>query len=775
MVFCTLCSGYKGAVQQFGRYELIRRLAVGGMAELFLARSCSLDGFEKILVIKRIRADLSRDPKFYSMFIDEARISIRLSHPNIVQVFDFGKSDDSYYLAMEYIPGCDIGAVLELKSVRHRGLPPALALLVAGEVCQGLDYAHNQEGPGGEVVHRDVSPANLMVSFYGAVKVADFGIAKAKGRTTETTPGMVVGKLSYMSPEQACAKALDRRTDIYSVGLVLWEMLTGKPAYGSSIDEGFYDRIQFAKIDPPSSARPDLPPSIDQVVMRAVALNPNERYATAREFAEALRRVRVQHYPHVSNYNLEEFLQAHKQELTEIREELTESEGYFTKQQPATAAARGEAPVAAERSSDQKDGRGSEGVTLAAADLQEAFPAAQGFELSAELIAAVESFRRRPSLWTLVKMGRICEAQGDVAAADLFYQGAAVKFAQAGLLAPTLWCAKARIRLTGFEAIRDEIARLPLLHGASNQEAHGLLHSSKSPAAQLLLELLDDTTPAVGAPGAGTPLLSYLGGEAFAQFAHEARLRRFEEGATILQEGHAGSTMYLIAEGRVLVYATGAEGQRVYLSSLSSGDFFGENAFFTGAPRSANVEALYDVEAFEVDQTLYNRVMQSNPRASQILLQFYKERIVETVMAKSPVFGRLTAEDRRQLVDRFQLRVFKPGEPVLREGDLNQQIYLIKNGEAEVFTEKGGPRTRLSVIGPETVFGEVAVLRGVPRTASVQALNKLETLELSGDAFLQVLSNKPQLKQKILDVVAQRARENIDKVMGPSPFARNLS
>ncbi|HET6343504.1 MAG TPA: serine/threonine-protein kinase, partial [Myxococcota bacterium] len=224
----------------FGRYQLLKRIGLGGMAEVFAARSHTLDGFEKDLVIKCMREDLTDDQEFVSMFIDEARISSSLSHPNIVQVFDFGQVGAVYYLAMEYVHGCDLQRVLQLPDVQARGLDAPLALLIMGETLKGLEYAHAKTGRDGQplgVIHRDISPQNIMVSADGTVKLTDFGIAKVRGRAKETQPRLLVGKLAYMAPEQAHAGAvLDKRADIFACGVVLWEMLAGRPLYVGTTD-----------------------------------------------------------------------------------------------------------------------------------------------------------------------------------------------------------------------------------------------------------------------------------------------------------------------------------------------------------------------------------------------------------------------------------------------------------------------------------------------------------------------------------------------------------
>ena len=201
------------AVETFGRFRLVKRIGEGGMGEIFFARSASIDGFEKNLVIKRIRRELTKNKKFTSMFINEARVAINLTHANVVQVFDFGEAEGCYYLAMEYVDGCDTADLLDIPS-GAKGLPSGIALYIMAEALKGLDYAHNLVGNSGDplnIVHRDISPDNIMVSYNGEVKVTDFGVAKAKGLAKLEEDGTVVGKYPYMSPEHAPGQVIDRR------------------------------------------------------------------------------------------------------------------------------------------------------------------------------------------------------------------------------------------------------------------------------------------------------------------------------------------------------------------------------------------------------------------------------------------------------------------------------------------------------------------------------------------------------------------------------------
>ena len=271
---------------QFGKYILDRRIAVGGMAEVFLARVEGPEGVAKQVVIKRILPRVSRDRHFVDMFIDEARISVLLRHGNIVPVFDFGKVEDSFYLAMEYVDGVALGKLLRGSRDKRLQLPLELAVFVAAEVCKGLDHAHRLRDAKGEplrVVHRDVSPQNVMISFDGEVKLLDFGIARAAGRISSTAVGVVKGKSSYMSPEQVQGLPVDARSDLFSLGTILWEMLAGRRLFDGEALQEVFEAIARAVVVPPSRHRAEVPGELDRVVLRALGREPKNRYQSAAE------------------------------------------------------------------------------------------------------------------------------------------------------------------------------------------------------------------------------------------------------------------------------------------------------------------------------------------------------------------------------------------------------------------------------------------------------------------------------------------------------------
>ena len=276
---------------QFGKYYLLDRVAVGGMAEVYRAKTFFLEGSERIVALKRMLPMVSADKELVSMFIDEAKLAIQLKHPNICQVFDWGKVEDSYYLAMEYVSGCDLRAVFQrCRQQNIDGLstmPMAQACFVVMKLCEGLDYAHNKKDPLGQdlgLVHRDVSPPNIMLSYEGEVKLIDFGIAKVHTeRQAQTEAGVLKGKFAYMSPEQVRGEVLDRRSDIFSVGIVLYELLTGERLFPVDNELSSLEKIRNVEILPPSSYNRRIPEELERIVMRALSREPAERYQTAME------------------------------------------------------------------------------------------------------------------------------------------------------------------------------------------------------------------------------------------------------------------------------------------------------------------------------------------------------------------------------------------------------------------------------------------------------------------------------------------------------------
>jgi hypothetical protein len=296
----------------FGPYRLIDRVAVGGMAEVFKAKRSGVEGFEKVVALKRILPHLSENKEFLTMFVDEAKMVAGLTHPNIVQIFDLGRIDASYYIAMEYVHGHDLRSII--KRARNKGLrmPLDLSLRVVSQVCSALEYAHRKKDESGqhmEIVHRDVSPQNILISFEGDVKLADFGIAKAATKASKTERGALRGKLLYMSPEQAWGRQIDGRSDVFSCGIVLYEMVTEqKPFTGGDSETTILEMVRKCVITPPRDVNPRVPESLDRVIMKALARDPDERYQDAGQMQRGIEKI-LRERPPVTTRDLARFLE----------------------------------------------------------------------------------------------------------------------------------------------------------------------------------------------------------------------------------------------------------------------------------------------------------------------------------------------------------------------------------------------------------------------------------------------------------------------------------
>lgn len=276
----------------FGKYHLIRRIALGGMAEIFLAKAMGAEGFQRDVAIKRILPTFSEDEAFITMFIDEARIAARLHHPNIIQILDFDRIDDSYYIAMEFVNGRDLRKVLDRGRDPANRITPLRAVSAIADIASALGYAHQVRGEDGEplnIVHRDVSPHNILLSFNGVVKLTDFGIAKAAARSTRTRAGTVKGKCSYMSPEQARGKPLDGRSDLFALCAIAWEMLTGNKLFDGDGDFDVLNNVVNQQVEPPSRFNDAVPEELDQIVMRGLERDLDRRWPDMQALEGALR------------------------------------------------------------------------------------------------------------------------------------------------------------------------------------------------------------------------------------------------------------------------------------------------------------------------------------------------------------------------------------------------------------------------------------------------------------------------------------------------------
>jgi serine/threonine-protein kinase len=280
-----------GLPSRVGRYEVISHLATGGMAQIYLARQTGLGAFERHVVLKTILRERASDQRFVTMFLDEAKLAATLNHQNIAQVYEVDQADGAYFMAMEYVHGENARAILETTLRRGWTIPLELAVMIISGAAAGLHHAHERRGKNGQplnIVHRDVSPANIMVGYDGSVKMLDFGIAKAEERATKTVGGTIKGKYGYMSPEQCKGKPIDRRSDIFALGICLYELTTLRRAFKGNDDFETMKRIVAGDVMLPSVAVPGYPRELEAIVLTAMANDANARFQTAQEMNEAL-------------------------------------------------------------------------------------------------------------------------------------------------------------------------------------------------------------------------------------------------------------------------------------------------------------------------------------------------------------------------------------------------------------------------------------------------------------------------------------------------------
>jgi len=329
---------------KFGKYYLYERIAVGGMAEIYKAKMYGVDGFEKNMVVKQILPQYAKHKEFIQMFIDEAKICVTLSHGNIVPVYELGQIDGIYFISMEHVDGKNLGELLDAGIEEEKPLSVPHALFVASEILGGLDYAHRKTNDKGEpqgIVHRDVSPQNVLISFEGDVKIVDFGIARAATKMHATEAGVIKGKFGYMSPEQALGKEVDARSDVFAAGILLYEMLTLERLFAGGTEVNTLERVKRADVPTPSRTNPNLPPQLDGIVFKALARKQSDRFQSAGEMQLAISRFLYQLPEEASSKTLSIYMKdLYEQEILKRQEQpevvLPPEDSVPTAQPPGT-------------------------------------------------------------------------------------------------------------------------------------------------------------------------------------------------------------------------------------------------------------------------------------------------------------------------------------------------------------------------------------------------------------------------------------------------------
>jgi serine/threonine-protein kinase len=335
--------------QTLGRYTLVEQLALGGMAEIWLAHLAGPEGFEKAVVIKKIRPHLAKQKNFLKMFLNEARLAAQLNHPNIVQIYEFGNPKEQHYIAMEYIFGRDLSEIVPKARAADIPFPTEYAIKIIAQVCEGLYYAHTKTDKQGQplkIIHRDISPQNVLVSFDGHVKILDFGIAKAANQYEQTQQGILKGKVSYMAPEQILGHPFDNRVDIFSLGAVFYELITGYKLFSGDNEISILRSITEGAIYPPSYFNEDVPTELEDIIMKALAKEPDERYQNAWEMQRDLNQLLSQFDFHPTNTHLANFLkqlfedeiEQEARYLEQKLQEIVEQKRRETTEEPPTPA-----------------------------------------------------------------------------------------------------------------------------------------------------------------------------------------------------------------------------------------------------------------------------------------------------------------------------------------------------------------------------------------------------------------------------------------------------
>jgi serine/threonine protein kinase/CRP-like cAMP-binding protein len=741
-----LWSGYGHGVTDsttFGRYELRELLAVGGMAEIFLARS-RLGGIARTCVIKRILPEYSTSRPFVSMFIDEARITIGLEHEHVVKLLDFGQVDGAYFMAIEYVDGVDLVDILRAAKGLGAGVPPLAAAYIARCMAAGLEAAHTSKDHRGQamnIVHRDVSPHNVFISWLGAVKIGDFGIASARNKLhTTTVPGTIKGKYGYMSPEQTMASKVDPRADVWATGVVLWEMLVGGRLFATDSPVDTIGRVNEMPIMAPSEQRAGIDPRLDAIVMEALRRPLTMRTQTAGAMAASL-----------DAWIDGRFGAA---DLEALLPKLGLSRATYH-----AARVRGRATPSARPAGPPRE-------RTASVD-----------PLDARLRGLHEEFREGQSLWTLVDIGERHAAIGQRPQALAAIRTAAAVFAHRGLLVQAVCAIHALRPLIDKSAFDVELSTLGRLRGHDRLR---LVDHMATLEYQDFWRLVKEADPA----GLGveqteqtlahdvTPLLGAVNLNDFVRLARLSRIERKPQGSTLVREGERSDALYAVGRGRVVVatssrddddVAGGVKG-RVYVAALTEGDFFGEFSFLTQSPRSATVEAASDAILLRIDRTAVDELVSADSAFRQPLLEFYKDRVAELLLAKNPIIGALPQEARRGLIKNAQVLKFLDGEAIVKEGDSADELFFILNGEVEVHREEGGIPIFINKLHEGQFFGEMAALHKKPRTATVWAMGTVEVLAVHREEVERILELAQDVRKLFERAILVRAAESEERV-----------
>lgn len=777
---------------------MLTRIASGGMAEVWLARSSSIGGFERLLAIKRMQPSLSHNAGFVSMFIDEAKMTVALNHPNIVHVYDFGRVDDDYFIAMEFVEGIDLATLAKRCRKLDRKLPVDMAVYILKAVFDGLSYAHTRrdwEGREAGVVHRDISPQNVLLSFDGQIKISDFGIAKATSKVERPNSGEIFGKLAYVSPEQCRGEPVDESTDMWSAGVILHELLCNERLFARDNDYKTMAAVEEAQISKPSEKNNDVPEDLDALVLALLERDRTQRLGSAREAAEKFALLLSKRFPTTNQYRLTDVIrELWDNKLPRLIQD--ESDPDFTKNnrgqtertKPVGEHTAAEIVAIAQRQNGQvrNDSAWTHDLDLDATEQDLSMEYRASLLLEATIPSTpsalnnldedvrlndINRLKRRfiadPNLWVLVDMGRLYDSMEQSGKALGALKLAAAKFAQMGLLIQAACIYRHMLDSVPLdEPLREELKRLRNVQGMPNADLLTEVFNPEDSKADFSEYMsLFSSGPEVVEIYTESPILSSLNAEQFVRLVPALNLRRYKAGEVIIKEGDLGDSFYMIGRGRVLVSGTTYSGERISMTALTDGDCFGEHGFFTGEPRNATVEALNDVMLLEADKTILNHIILEFPTVRESLRRFYKERIAQLLLAKSELFGSLDTKTRKALAQRFTFESYEKSDLIIREGDHSDAFYAIKSGVVQVYTGLDKAPIKLAQLGQGEIFGEIAAIEGSRRTASVRAAEDCELLRLEAAELNAMLAQNIELRRQIEQKIEDRSEAKLRKII----------
>ncbi len=771
----------RSPIGAFGRYDLLEKIGVGAASETFVARSDGFEGLFRLSALKRMKAALCADTALVSRFIEEARLAVRVEHPGTVTVDDFGRVGGVYFIAFELVDGVTLEELIARLAARGLELDPRAAAYIVRAVAQAVDAVHRTRGADGNVlglVHGDLQPKNVLVSRDGKVKLRGFAAPSIFADVATLKDAVGVAGVAHQAPEILAGASPSSRGDVWSLGVLLFELLTGGRMFTGGRVDDVVTGVRSVPVAPPSARRPGLPGALDAIVDEALVRVADQRPGDARAWSLAI----------------DAFLDGAGYEEAAFASTLADLDDDDARGGPV-----GRQPTRVTRNPRGSTGKRSRSVDLPAAPM------------------LVEQLRKDPGPWGLVRLAERTAADGRVDEARAMFRAAAVLFASRGLLAHAL-CAYDGARASlGADDVSFDLKKLSELGGGDLALRQREL---RRVGGIVYLEALRAQSDGLDRGIAvATPFLSALPPEAFARLASLSRVRRVLPSSHVLREGEPGDSLFAIGEGRLVVTCTpssidpgdgavaideapdefeertdpglgvkrvsgvvvapGLESElgrqldddnrelaivdpsqtRVFLSALTSGDLFGEFSFLTGRPRSASVEAVTSCRLVEITKRAVGGLLDEHLELRDALEAFYKERVLEWMLAKNEVFSLLEPETRRMLLSQCGVYDIPAGKTVVREGELHDAMYFIKRGEVEVTTTDAGIQVFINKLGAGEFFGEIAALEGGPRRASVKAVTDLEVFRITRKDLAHVLHDAPDVKRRLEQAMRARSAE----------------